>query len=792
MSAIDNLYSSEYGNTISAISFFDARLYHNLFFTGEIAGTGGAGEENSGSYQVFSDGTITESATFDPNMSAAAKERFKTYIKRVNILKNPVIRIFPYAGYGSFATGWYETPGALEKKIAELQQDLDNMTADTEEEQEAKNSLKELIKNEEERVDLINNFIANFENKMVAPHALVHPYAIINLAGIMGSVDSETDSFLGRSINFGFDKYFHRRWYETEGDSRGDYAKNPTTTRLIDWGLENPEGSTPYTFQDFIFCKWWNKIPNNRMITLRRYAAPVTDNISFDNWKDVPMDASTERTSKELYDTEKVNEKVAMGHSPLATAITYFGEGTDNKLSSLLSFSARYKWKSLEAKSSPMMVDAQANEQGEGLTSNGILSSAMGAMSVLTGFTRAMKGQVSPMFTAAKSLPPDPYTNGPYENRILGPINVIMNTMMRDRGLEFKQEGLKIKFSYVARPIAGINSKALILDMFSNIMAMTYASGTWFGGMERFRIEPKGMYPFTAGKVMNKLYKGQLFGREGAIRTATSQAFATGTSSLKDIFKEALDGMKNLLSAAWNSVLGVVNGKATPEGQAHAEAANNNFNEFMSNGVTKGIQTVLAGQVLKGATIPYVKHEGALLTGEPVGDWHLTIGNPLNPIAMIGNLVCDGVEITWSDELGPDDFPIGFDATITLKHGLGRDKDAIESMYNRGHGRIYSLPDNFKSSADYLSNVDAATKKAQDLARGENGLMQYTEYSETYFEGGGAGLGKHVFGTLNNSGIAFSEQDRVLYTSLMHGNLNTNKFKHSAYSITPYQMGWLL
>ena len=30
----------------------------------------------------------------------------------------------------------------------------------------------------------------------------------------------------------------------------------------------------------------------------------------------------------------------------------------------------------------------------------------------------------------------------------------------------------------------------------------------------------------------------------------------------------------------------------------------------------------------------------AFLTGEATGHWHLTIGNPLNPIAVIGNLGC--------------------------------------------------------------------------------------------------------------------------------------------------------
>ena len=40
---------------------------------------------------------------------------------------------------------------------------------------------------------------------------------------------------------------------------------------------------------------------------------------------------------------------------------------------------------------------------------------------------------------------------------------------------------------------------------------------------------------------------------------------------------------------------------------------------------------------------------------------------------------------------------------------MGRDKDATESMFNRGAGRIYILSDKFKSSADYETTVDNVT-----------------------------------------------------------------------------------
>lgn len=137
----------------------------------------------------------------------------------------------------------------------------------------------------------------------------------------------------------------------------------------------------------------------------------------------------------------------------------------------------------------------------------------------------------------------------------------------------------------------------------------------------------------------------------------------------------------------------------------------NNLSEILkpsssSQGVAKVVGERLRTQL---GTYPYLTGMKALFTGQPVGDWHLTIGNPMNPIAMIGNLICDNVEVQFGDELGPDDFPLEFTVTISLKHGMPRDRDSIEAMFNRGAGRIYDISDDFNSSADSETAVDTGT-----------------------------------------------------------------------------------
>jgi len=122
-----------------------------------------------------------------------------------------------------------------------------------------------------------------------------------------------------------------------------------------------------------------------------------------------------------------------------------------------------------------------------------------------------------------------------------------------------------------------------------------------------------------------------------------------------------------------------------------------------SNVLKHHLAAKTAGQV------PYLSGLKALLTGEPVGEWHVTIGNPLNPIAMIGNLICTGVEVEFNDELGPDDFPTEIKLVVKLDHAMARDRDAIQSIFNRGMGRIYDLPDDFEGTADDQTKVDRYT-----------------------------------------------------------------------------------
>ena len=48
---------------------------------------------------------------------------------------------------------------------------------------------------------------------------------------------------------------------------------------------------------------------------------------------------------------------------------------------------------------------------------------------------------------------------------------------------------------------------------------------------------------------------------------------------------------------------------------------------------------------------------------------------------------------------------------------MARDRDAIQSIFNRGMGRIYELPDSMRGSAEGETQVDPVTGNAPQTGR---------------------------------------------------------------------------
>jgi hypothetical protein len=106
---------------------------------------------------------------------------------------------------------------------------------------------------------------------------------------------------------------------------------------------------------------------------------------------------------------------------------------------------------------------------------------------------------------------------------------------------------------------------------------------------------------------------------------------------------------------------------------------------ILENIVGGGLMKLLGGP--SGGTVI-----NAFLTGDPTGQWHVTIGNPMNPIIVCGNLAMQDSQVSFEGPLGLEGFPTKMKVEITLKPGRPRDKTEIESMFNGGRGRMYLQP----------------------------------------------------------------------------------------------------
>ncbi len=475
--------------------------------------------------------------------------------------------------------------------------------------------------------------------------AIMNTNAYINLQAAGGKINNK----------YIIDRENEIRWYNvTEPYGAGVQGSSaPTVNEIVNWSLDEANRDKfPYRFTDFAFCKFWQKIPNNYLITLRRYPFPVNDSVT-----------SGEEARGEL---KKKNLK------PVATMLTFLGEDSGNKMSTILGpIETGLKWKDVKAD----VWQVTTNEDQAGSVNNPAPSAAK-FLGFLTGGADGTKTR------GADKPPPDPYENGPYANKIIGPVNVIDSTKGRERGLEFKHE-VSLVFEYSLRSIGGINTKAAGLDIIANCMLMTSATAPFWGGMNRFM-------PFAGGGTHDPFLGGD--SGKAAWMRGDPEGFM---KSLKTQFTKAFNNVSDLFNKVFDDPVGGLQ-----------QIAAGGAKEFMK-ATTTDAKTQITGL-------------HSLLTGAPVGEWHITIGPPMNPMMMMGNMICKSGKIEFNDELGPDDFPTEIKFTVNLEHGMPRDKDGIESMFNKGRGRIYGLPKGYEKSFSSSSQSQVDTSYKRNKVAGKN------------------------------------------------------------------------
>ena len=429
--------------------------------------------------------------------------------------------------------------------------------------------------------------------------------------------------------------------------------QNPTYKNILKYYSSptfDPYGLAKYRMQDFIYLKYYNQIPNNYMITLRRYTHPCEDHM-------FGLDMSA-------MDINKLNG-FSESHFNIATAVTYLGEKAGNKLSDILKFEYGANYEDKEAKvemlqntdgglaaqmrqkfgiSEAYMNGEETRQSAGGM--GGLVKQSI-KFAALTG----MKGvNTSDAMAASHRFQGNEFATV-YGENIYGNVNVINKTKVRSRGLTYSGN-FTLNFEYSLKSLKCVNPRVAMLDILSNFLILTGNYGAFWGGETRFygqqSIAPQFGDP-------EKLRKGDYKGYFKSLLSDVKSGFEN--ISTADGGNGSLwDGLKNLASGALQGLLGnLLGGNVGVAGTAQAPAA--------------------------------------LLSGEPTGYWHVTIGNPLDPIAMMGNMAVTKTTVQFNDVLGYDDFPTEVKFTVDLEHCMPRDNAGIENMFNGAKGRFYAFTD---------------------------------------------------------------------------------------------------
>ena len=482
-------------------------------------------------------------------------------------------------------------------------------------------------------------------------------------------------------------------------------SKNPTAESLVSNTRELselPESSgsvnrnsyniiggmhAPYYWKDFIYCKYYGTVPNNRMITLRRFPSPVHDNFS------VPRALETPE-----------NIKKGVG-TPVAQAVTWFGGKTGNSLSSLINFSTGLSWENqpideqrIQKAFGDKLIGSVPydqvlkflNESGGSAISGKVdeILNKTGTEAVATIANPSsdkiiQARQFRAFFNAVKE---DSTRFGVLGEKIWVPVDVIKSTSKRAVGLDFTWEDLVLKFSYDLTSAGEVNTKAAMFDILGNLLSIGTNYGNFLSPYTLLDSEFQSL-GFPGGAEGLKLFYTNF---EEFIKTTYSGIMLGGEDETptagQDTLKAKLDELNNDLIKLQEDLKDDGNLSST--------------GEKLLKKISKGIESQNAEAAATDWQAPL-----SLYTGAPIGDWHVVIGNPYNPIAMIGNLICTDVKISFSETLGPDDFPTTIDADITLQHARPRERGEIESIFNRGDGRLYQSVASTSANAQTTINV---------------------------------------------------------------------------------------
>lgn len=488
-------------------------------------------------------------------------------------------------------------------------------------------------------------------------------------------VHSLFNPYYGIDAEFGMGPGQHIAAKVNPGITEENDPSNCTIAKLVKMSKQKYTilGQARYKYADFMFCKELG-MPNNHLITLRRYASPVGDRINGAGVVDPTY--FTEQTAS--------GQKGAKWWSPdvmtsdIGHMCCYFG-GEDNKLEDILKYSFKSTFKNMQ--SSFDMIESKEDNRKSPL---GMLLNSS-SKNYNSWYSKGVHGDNNLVTWGIQNTGLKKFfaTRGWYDsnsamfyrdkNKIYEPKNTIQEVDYYEGKLQFTHE-FSIVFSYKLRSYDNISPKMAMLDLIGNITRTCFNRGTFWGG----RRQINGAQPNASGWNKANAFIDKAWDKLGS----GLNAMLNGNFNFSKFLGSVSGLVSDLVSSAKKTAENMINGGASG-------AASSMGQLLLKINKKTGISNALKGVLKDTLGRPQSYAMDSLLTGGNTGMWHLTIGNPLKPIITIGNLEVTNTEIQHLGPLGIDDFPTELKVTVSFKHARPRDAVDIEKMYMFGSKSIY-------------------------------------------------------------------------------------------------------
>lgn len=426
-------------------------------------------------------------------------------------------------------------------------------------------------------------------------------------------------------------QYFNYRGTNGKNFIDANYTSNQHIL-TIDSVIEhfNKYPSLKMKYSHFAYLKQLGVYPNNRLIIARRYNAPTPDDMF-----NTDIDTMT----------------------PISTVASWMDPNE-----SLLELSFNEKWEDATESLLDIFKDLLSNDFGLDLD----------PPIPLPGFTVGLQYGIMNALGI---------TNGDSNNVPQGNPNLIHETKRRrvpgdDLGGSGLESNFRIKMvvEYEMAYKGRIDPTVAYLDVIGNLLMMGTSeeefllTGSASEQLQNlFDLAKDGKWKELALTIIDKIVEGidtlidelgSLLSNEpsensesGEAEYETEYSNETGPSqsAIVDGFKSGLSGFKNTIGTLGDAILSGI------------------FSKYREK-----LQAAIAA-----------------MSGLPNGPWHIMMGNPKNPFFVSGDMICRSVSIDFKPELGFNDLPYEFVATLEFEPSRNYGRSGLGSKLNHGKGRIY-------------------------------------------------------------------------------------------------------